>query len=180
MPLFRYLRALAAFYIRLTFKSFDVYDILEPLMKDYRKLRTRDVGQSASTVTCAYTRLTLRLRCQIGGYHLTYFDEFIDQLLTEERVCEVILPRLTRRDILEETEGLAKRTSLLVSPRAWRPRPSNAACPLTPLYPRGTGGSSPLAPRFTLAFTCAQSPPIYLARPAIYGFISLSVQERLA
>jgi hypothetical protein len=50
-----------------------------------------------------------------GGYQLTYFDEFIDQLLTEERVCEVILPRLTRRDILEETEGLAKRTSLLVS-----------------------------------------------------------------
>jgi hypothetical protein len=40
----RYLRALAAFYIRLTFKSFDVYEILEPLMKDYRKLRTRDVG----------------------------------------------------------------------------------------------------------------------------------------
>jgi hypothetical protein len=41
----RYLRALAAFYIRLTFKSFDVYEILEPLMKDYRKLRTRDIGK---------------------------------------------------------------------------------------------------------------------------------------
>jgi pre-mRNA-splicing factor 38A len=42
---YRYLRALAAFYIRLTFKSFDVYEILEPLMKDYRKLRTRDIGK---------------------------------------------------------------------------------------------------------------------------------------
>lgn len=30
-------------------------------------------------------------------------------------MCEVILPRLTRRDILEETEGLPKRTSFLVS-----------------------------------------------------------------
>jgi hypothetical protein len=30
-------------------------------------------------------------------------------------VCDVILPRLTRRDTLEETEGLAPRTSLLVS-----------------------------------------------------------------
>jgi pre-mRNA-splicing factor 38A len=45
--LIRYLRALAAFYIRLTFKSFDVYEVLEPLMRDYRKLRTRDVGQFA-------------------------------------------------------------------------------------------------------------------------------------
>ncbi len=49
-----------------------------------------------------------------GGYSLTYFDEFIDQLLTEERVCDVILPRLTKRDVLEETEGLAPRKSLLV------------------------------------------------------------------
>jgi hypothetical protein len=42
----RYLRALAAFYIRLTFPSLEVYEILEPLMKDYRKLRIRHVGRS--------------------------------------------------------------------------------------------------------------------------------------
>jgi hypothetical protein len=59
--------------------------------------------------------LSMTIPISIGGYHLTYFDEFIDQLLTEERVCDVILPRLTRRDTLEETEGLAPRTSLLVS-----------------------------------------------------------------
>lgn len=46
LPFFRYLRALAAFYIRLTFRSMDVYEILEPLMKDYRKLRERHMGQS--------------------------------------------------------------------------------------------------------------------------------------
>jgi pre-mRNA-splicing factor 38A len=40
----RYLRALAAFYIRLTFRSMEIYEILEPLMKDYRKLRVRHVG----------------------------------------------------------------------------------------------------------------------------------------
>ena len=49
-----------------------------------------------------------------GGYSLTYFDEFIDDLLTQERVCDIILPRLTQRSVLEETEGLPPRKSLLV------------------------------------------------------------------
>ncbi|CAK9780797.1 PRP38-domain-containing protein [Cutaneotrichosporon oleaginosum] len=88
---FKYLRALAVMYIRLTFRSMEVYEILEPLMKDYRKLRYR----------------------QVGGYTLTTFDEFIDELLTQDRVCDIILPRLTQRAVLEETEGLAPRKSLL-------------------------------------------------------------------
>lgn len=41
----RYLRALAAMYIRLTFRAVDVYEMLEPLLKDYRKLRNRDMGK---------------------------------------------------------------------------------------------------------------------------------------
>ena len=40
----RYLRALAAFYIRMTFRPVDVYEILEPLLKDYRKIRYRGMG----------------------------------------------------------------------------------------------------------------------------------------
>ncbi|WVF69178.1 hypothetical protein IAT40_003953 [Kwoniella sp. CBS 6097] len=88
---YKYLRALAAFYIRLTFRSMEIYEILEPLMKDYRKLRV----------------------AHAGGYSLTYFDEFIDELLTQERVCDIILPRLTQRSVLEETEGLPPRKSLL-------------------------------------------------------------------
>lgn len=35
----RYLRALAAMYIRMTFRAVEVYELLEPLLKDYRKLR---------------------------------------------------------------------------------------------------------------------------------------------
>ncbi|KAN0062475.1 hypothetical protein ACQY0O_005006 [Thecaphora frezii] len=89
---FKYLRALAAMYIRLTFRSVEVYELLEPLLNDYRKLRFRDPS---------------------GTYSLTYMDVFIDSLLTSERVCDLILPRLTRRDVLEETEGLAPRTSKL-------------------------------------------------------------------
>ena len=55
----------------------------------------------------------LRYRRMDGGYHLTYMDEFIDSLLTEERACDVILPRLTKREVLEETEGLEPRISPL-------------------------------------------------------------------
>lgn len=43
-PLLRYLRALAALYIRMTFRAVDVYELLEPLLKDYRKLRERNMG----------------------------------------------------------------------------------------------------------------------------------------
>lgn len=48
-----------------------------------------------------------------GGFIPTTFDDFVDELLTKDRVCDIILPRLTRRDVLEETEGLAPRKSLL-------------------------------------------------------------------
>jgi len=41
---FKYLRALAALYIRMTFRAVEVYELLEPLLKDYRKLRQRNMG----------------------------------------------------------------------------------------------------------------------------------------
>ncbi|PWN33420.1 Pre-mRNA-splicing factor 38A, partial [Meira miltonrushii] len=89
---FKYLRAVAAMYVRLTFTPLDVFETLEPLLNDYSKLRFRQMN---------------------GQYTLTYMDEFVDQLLIEERVCELILPRLTRRDVLEEVEGLVPRISKL-------------------------------------------------------------------
>jgi pre-mRNA-splicing factor 38A len=44
---FRYLRSLAAFYIRMTFRAVDVYELLEPLLKDYGKLRLRNMCEDA-------------------------------------------------------------------------------------------------------------------------------------
>lgn len=41
----RYLRALAVFYVRMTFQPAEVYEILEPLLKDYRKLRQRSMSK---------------------------------------------------------------------------------------------------------------------------------------
>ncbi|KIM58703.1 hypothetical protein SCLCIDRAFT_1218394 [Scleroderma citrinum Foug A] len=89
---FKYMRALAAMYIRMTFRSVEVYEILEPLMKDYRKLRYHDMA----------------------GYSLVYFDEFIYQLLTEERACDIILPRLPKRQTLEESGEIGPRKSRLL------------------------------------------------------------------
>lgn len=90
---FKYLRALAAFYIRLFYVSEEVYQLLEPLLGDYRKLRMRS----------------------IQGVTLTYMDEFIDSLLTQERVCEIALPRMTKRIVLEDAGKLEPKTSLVAS-----------------------------------------------------------------
>ncbi|GAK66474.1 PRP38-domain-containing protein [Moesziomyces antarcticus] len=89
---FKYLRVLAAFYVRLTFASSDVYARLEPMLEDYSKLRWRDAG---------------------GAYSVVHMDEVVDMLLREERVCDIILPRLTRRDVCEARDGLAPRISRL-------------------------------------------------------------------
>ena len=35
-------------YIRMTFRAVEVYDLLEPLLKDFRKLRMRSMGTSSS------------------------------------------------------------------------------------------------------------------------------------
>ncbi|SJL04406.1 related to Pre-mRNA-splicing factor 38 [Armillaria ostoyae] len=67
---FKYLRALAAMYIRMTFRAVEVYDLLEPLLKDFRKLRLRNMA----------------------GYSLTFIDEFADALLTEERKMGTSVP----------------------------------------------------------------------------------------
>ncbi|KAI0270041.1 PRP38 family-domain-containing protein [Gloeopeniophorella convolvens] len=90
---FKYLRALAAMYIRMTFRPVDVYELLEPLLKDYRKLRYRDQS----------------------GYYLTYIDEFVDQLLNDERVCDIILPRIAKRSVLEENGDIGPRDSRLLN-----------------------------------------------------------------
>ncbi|KAI5812392.1 PRP38 family-domain-containing protein [Pyronema omphalodes] len=92
-PDFKYLRCLAALYIRLTWKTVEIFQTLEPLMGDYRKVRIRGMG----------------------GWRLGYVDEFIDSLLVEERVCDIALPRMMTRAQLEDLGELEPRESLLGS-----------------------------------------------------------------
>jgi len=89
---FKYVRALGAFYLRLTGSSMDCYKYLEPLLNDYRKIRHQ--GRD-------------------GKFVLSHMDEFIDELLIEDRSCDVILPRIQKRNVLEESNDLEPRVSLL-------------------------------------------------------------------
>jgi pre-mRNA-splicing factor 38A len=60
--------------------------------------------------------MSIRLIIQMhsAGYFLTYIDEFVDQLLNEERVCDIILPRIPKREVLEENGELTPRQSRLL------------------------------------------------------------------
>jgi len=89
---FKYVRALGAYYLRLTGSSIDCYKYLEPLLNDYRKIREQK---------------------RDGNFVLSHMDEFIDQLLHEERVCDVQLPRIQKRAVLEENNDLETRISVL-------------------------------------------------------------------
>lgn len=88
---FKYLRVLAAFYVRLTRRSEDVFKILEPILEDRRKLRRK--GNQGTT--------------------LTYVDQFVDDLLTKDRVCGTSLWQLTKRELLEDLDKLEPRVSPL-------------------------------------------------------------------
>ncbi|KAH8701785.1 putative RNA binding protein [Talaromyces proteolyticus] len=88
---FKYLRALAAFYIRLTFEPVDIYKYLEPLLLDYRKLKQR----------------------RRENYLLTTMDQFIDSLLTKDRVCATSLWKIPPRQQLEDLDLLEERVSPL-------------------------------------------------------------------
>jgi len=89
---FKYVRCLGAYYMRLTGTSLDCYKYLEPLLNDYRKIKFQN---------------------RDGGFVLTHVDEFVDELLREERSCDVILPRVQKRQVLEENELLEPRISAL-------------------------------------------------------------------
>ena len=88
---FKYLRALACFYFRLTRQAKDVFLTLEPYLGDRRKLRRR--GRN--------------------GTVLTFMDEFVDDLLSKDRICATSLWKMPKREILEDLEELEPRVSPL-------------------------------------------------------------------
>lgn len=75
---FKYVRALGSFYLRLTGRPAEIYEQLEPLYNDLRKLRFRESM----------------------GWKLSHMDELVDELLTSDRCCGIALPHLPRRDVL--------------------------------------------------------------------------------
>lgn len=89
---FKYIRVLGATYLRLVGNPIDIYHYLEPLLLDWRKIRFQKPD---------------------GKYIITHVDEIIDDLLTKERVFDVILPRIPTRMHLVEQGKLAPRKSQL-------------------------------------------------------------------
>ncbi|XP_020814578.1 pre-mRNA-splicing factor 38 [Drosophila serrata] len=89
---FKYVRALGAFYLRLTGAALDCYKYLEPLYIDNRKLRRQN---------------------RAGQFEIVYMDEYIDELLRNDRVCDIILPRIQKRSILEENNEIEPKVSVL-------------------------------------------------------------------
>ena len=87
----KYLRALAAFYARLTLRAAHCRALLEPLLADRRKLARRTAA----------------------GWALTHVDELADELLEGATCCGIALPRLTSRAVLVATGALPPRASAL-------------------------------------------------------------------
>ena len=83
---FKYVRALGCMYLRMTGRPVEIYEALEPLYRDYRKLR---VWNSVSQ-----------------EWSILYMDEWIHQLLRETRVLGIALPRLANRRTLQEASYL--------------------------------------------------------------------------
>ncbi|KAK9861178.1 hypothetical protein WJX84_012164, partial [Apatococcus fuscideae] len=89
---YKYVRVLGAFYLRLVGKPLEVYQYLEPLYNDYRKLRTRNAE---------------------GHFGLSHMDELIDDMLKQEYLFDVALPRIPSRLTMERTQLLQPRISVL-------------------------------------------------------------------
>lgn len=76
--------------MRLTGKAEEVYEYLEPLYNDYRKVSYRTSA----------------------GWKLSHMDEFVDGLLNEEMMCDITLPHLPKRLKLELSGALLPRESV--------------------------------------------------------------------
>lgn len=79
---YKYLRLLGALYYRFVFPSTKVYKILEPLLTDFRRIRVRQ---------------------RDGTFALQRFDELIWKMLREEKWFDVVMPRLAKRQGLEDS-----------------------------------------------------------------------------
>ncbi|KAF4528249.1 hypothetical protein B566_EDAN014407 [Ephemera danica] len=116
---FKYVRALGAYYMRLTGSSLDCYKYLEPLLNDYRKLRYQNRN---------------------GEFQLLTMDDFIDQILREERLLDVILPRIQKRHVLEENNELESRICVLDEDLEDGAESSEEEEEIAPAKPREQGG----------------------------------------
>lgn len=83
--------------MRLTFPSVEIYKYLEPLYNDLRKLRY--MNTQGRKFLLRILIITYHCNCEhishkLLGFELVHMDEFIDNLIRQERYCDIQLPRL--------------------------------------------------------------------------------------
>lgn len=93
---FKYLTALILLYYRMTINNELTYTTLESYYTDYRKLLLKLKNPEITSTS-------------VNHYTLTYIDEWVDFLLTKERLIDIMLPRLTPRYKLLESNLLKPR-----------------------------------------------------------------------
>lgn len=79
-------------YLRFVAKPKEIYQVVESFYSDFRKLRIRHLN---------------------GSYGIMYLDEFADHLLREETLFGLALPRIPKRQHLEDSGQLGPRRSVL-------------------------------------------------------------------
>lgn len=77
---FKYVKALGAFYLRLTGRPADIFQALEPMYSDFSKIKVRRPTE----------------------WELAYMDTLVHDLLTEAYFVGMALPRLPMRETLEQ------------------------------------------------------------------------------
>lgn len=85
---FKYLTALIIHYTRLVFPSGYVYNKLDSYYEDFRKLRVKLKSPEFDSKKMPI------------NFKLTYMDQWVDNLLSQERVVDIILPRMISRQLL--------------------------------------------------------------------------------
>jgi len=94
-------RLLGAFYLRLTGQSLDIYRYIEPLYNDMRRI----------------------VVATPEGRRISHVDEFAWQLLHENFVCDISLPHIPKRCMLEKLGLLERRISALEIEEPSEPAP---------------------------------------------------------
>lgn len=85
---------------------------------NYWNLSSKTIGNSVNeiwVIIAILPKRNLGLTGFTGGYSLVFMDEFVYSLLTEERVCDIIMPRLAKRQVLEENGDIGPRKSRLLA-----------------------------------------------------------------
>ena len=102
----KYARLLGALYLRLVGRPVEIFQYLEPLLNDFRRVRhhTRE-----------------------GRFGLNYFDVLVAELLHKDSFCGIVLPRIPGRQVLEDIWQLEPRASALacVNERTTRSSPGS-------------------------------------------------------